>query len=258
MRTLATLLFMVVVAVAAAAPTVTARGTGGNNTSGASIVITPSGTIPAGSMAVLVLATDNSGTAGSTPATPSSGTDSVGNTWTRRVNPIYDPGAASAGVELAIYTSVLTTQLTTSDNLTLSVTTMTAKAWALWQVTPDTGMVMTFSDSGNNTGAASASPTVTTSTLDTDDVVIGGGGAESANTWTQDGDTSNGNWSSQQADGYGTGNSGMSVTSQAKVVTASATQTYNPTLTSADVILGWVSLRQVSANTSSAFFLLFQ
>jgi hypothetical protein len=76
--------------------------------------------------------------------------------------------------------------------------------------------------------------------------VIGGGAAEATLAWTGDADTTNGSWTNEQEIGNGTGTSGAAVTSQAKVVTATATQTYNPTLTSADQIIGWIEVTEVA------------
>jgi hypothetical protein len=41
----------------------------------------------------------------------------------------------------------------------------------------------------------------------------------------------------------------MAITTQGKVVNATATQTYNPTLTSADCILAWIAVEEVAAFT---------
>jgi hypothetical protein len=218
----------------------TDRGTNNNNVAATSVTITPGSNFAAGSYAVLCLAYDNSGGSGADPF--SSITDSVGNNWYSIVRPLYDPGAASAGVSLGIfYSPQNVSALTTGNTITVSfgANSTTAKAWTLHEITCATGTRVVVAASGNNTGAASGTPTVTTASVPNGGMVIGAGAAESANTWVQDGDTTNGNWSAQQSNAAGTGTSGMSITSQRKVVTATATQTYNPTLTSADVILGW-------------------
>jgi hypothetical protein len=183
-----------------------------------------------------------------TSATPASETDSVGNTWIKRLNPIYDPGAASAGVEVSFYTAHLTTAFTTGNNLVLDFVAVQppAKSWALLEVVPAVGKIVSFVTGAAGTGASSASPTVTTSSITSGDVVIGGGGSESTLTWTGDADTSNGNWTNEQEIGNGTGTSGMAVTSQAKITTGTATQTYNPTQTAADQILGWIQVQEAT------------
>jgi hypothetical protein len=174
------------------------------------------------------------------------------------VNPLFDNGSNSAGVELAFYTAPLTVAFTTSNNVVLtwqSATSVTAKAWALFEVVPTAGKVMSYITGAAGTGGTSASPTVTTSSITSGDVVIGGGGAESSDTWAGDADSTNGSWSTQQHNVAGSGASGMSVTAQSKVVSGTATQTYNPTLTSADVILGWIQLREITpASNPGAFF----
>lgn len=206
----------------------------------------------AGALGVLCVALDNAGASGATPAAPSSFTDAKGNTWTRRQNPIFDPGAASAGVELAIYTATLTVALLTSDTSTInwaSAVSVGAKAWTLREITAGANKFASYVTGGVNTGATTGTPTVTTGSITSGDCVIGAGGAESADTWAGDADTTNGSWSTHQHNAAGTGNSGMSVTSQAKVVNATATQTYNPTLTSADCILAWIQVTELNAYT---------
>jgi hypothetical protein len=231
----------------------TDRGVGGNNVSASTIACAPTSTIAAGSAGVLKIALDNAGAGGAAAVAPASVTDSVSNAWTRRLSGIYDPGAASAGVEIAIYTcDRLTTQLTSGNNVTLNFgTAVVAKEYAFEEFTPDASFQMQYVTGAVNTGSATATPTVTTGSLPSGDAVSAMGGAESGDTWAGDADTTNGSWSTHQHGAAGTGVSGMSLTSQRKIVTATATQTYNPTLTSADVILGWIQLTQVLIPTEA-------
>lgn len=229
-----------------AAITTADRGTGGNTTGATSVTVTPGSNLAAGSMGVIVVAADNAGAAGNAANCNASMTDSVGNAWTRQLDVWFDNGAASAGAELCMYTAPLTTAFTTANNVVVGFgNSVTAKSWTLTEVIPTSGFIPLFVTGAGGTGATSGTPTVTTSSINSGDVVIGGGAAESANTWTGDADTTNGSWSTQQATGNGTGTTGMSVTSQAKVVTATATQTYNPTLTSVDQIIGWIQITEV-------------
>lgn len=259
MRHLLTIAFLLCLCVSAhGATTLVARGTGNDATSGTTISVAPSGTLAVGSMGVMVLATNNAGSAGSTPICPASWTDAKGNIWTRGINPIYDPGAANAGVETAYYTASISVAWLSSDASTITFAggeSSASSAWAFWEVIPSVGLVMSYVTGAAGTGGASGTPTVTTSSITSGDVVIGGGGAESANTWNDDADSTNGTWSAGQEDAAGTGATGMSVTTQYKVVTGTATQTYNPTLTSVDQILGWIQLREVTPATSGFFFM---
>lgn len=238
----------------------TAVGTGGNNTAATSVTVSVAANLPAGSIGILVASADNAGSGGATTVWPATITDSVGNTWTLRQNPIYDPGAASAGVDLAFYTGAIVTPLTTAGSIVINfaaAVSVTAKAWALSYFTGAAGSVLSYVTGAAGTGSATGTPTITTGSIASGDAVVGGGGAESASTWTGDADTTNGSWSAQQAAGFGTTTSGMSVTTQAKIVTATAAQTYNPTLTSADCILGWIQIHEevvtaISASDSGA------
>lgn len=231
-----------------AAITVQSRGTGGNTTGATSVTVTPASNLAAGSMGVIVVAADNAGAAGSATNCNASMTDSVGNTWTRRLDVLFDNGAASAGIELCMYTGALTTAFTTANNVVVGFgNSVTAKSWALTEIVPTSALThsISFVTGAGGTGATSGTPTVTTSSINNGNVVIGGGASESSLTWTGDADTTNGSWTNEQEIGNGTGTSGAAVTSQAKVVTATATQTYNPTLTSADQIIGWIQLEEV-------------
>jgi hypothetical protein len=228
---------------------VTARGTSANTSATTSQNFTTATTIPAGSAGVLVIAADNAGSGGATTVFPASVVDTVGNTWTRRINPIYDPGPANAGVDLAAYTcEQLSTNLTNGDSVTIAWAagvTVAAKAYAFWEITPGAGNTLSYITGAAGTGSATGTPTITTGSITSGDAVIGFGGAETGSSFTADADTTNGSWSTQQSSAAGTTTSGMSVASQVKIVTGTATQTYNPTLTSADVILGWIQMREV-------------
>lgn len=230
---------------AQAAMTVSARGTGGNTTGATSVTVTPASNLAAGSMGVIVVAADNAGAAGSALNCNASMADSVGNTWTLRLDVLFDNGAASAGIELCVYTGHIATAFTTANNVVVGFgNSVTAKSWTLTEVVPTAGLVPQFVTGAGGTGATSATPTVTTSSITSGNVVIGGGAAEATLAWTGDADTTNGTWANEQEIGNGTGTSGAAVTSQAKVVTATATQTYNPTLTSADQIIGWIQIAE--------------
>lgn len=233
----------------------TDRGTGGNNVSANSLACSPASTIPVGSCGVLCIALDNAGPAGSSTVSPATVTDSVGNLWTKRVNPLFDNGAASAGVESVCYTCEdLATALTSSDNVTVNFgTNVVAKSYVFHEITPTDGTKkISYVTGAAGTGATSATPSVVTSSIPAGDAVIGWGAAESVDTWAGDADTSNGSWSAHQhAPSGGTTTNAMSITSQRKIVTGTATQTYNPTLTSADVILGWIQLTEVARPTNS-------
>jgi hypothetical protein len=249
---------------ALAAPTITSRGTGGNNTGATTLACVPASTIAAGSMGLLVIAADNAGSGGATAVCPATAPDSVGNTWTRRLSVIRDPAGASAGAEFAIYTcAVLTTALTSSDNLTITWdggASVTAKAYTFTGIAPTALYRMVFGTTAAGVTGNSSNPTTTTSSITSGHIVIAGGAAEaSSGAFTDDADTSNGSWTTGQTAGFGTTTGGMTVHSQLKLTTGTATQTYNPALAAVDNAIGWISVYEelIPASSPSAFFQFF-
>lgn len=238
----------------------TDRGTGTKASSGTTVTLSPNANCTAGALVVLCFATDNSHAAGAAFTTFTC-TDNVGagNTWTRRQTPLYDPGAASAGVTGAIFTTPQDAgQILSTTTITVTVdTATTASAWALHEVTA-TGTV-TYVTGGVNAGAGTASPTVTTGSILNGHMVIAAAFAENTNSgadlWVDDSDTLNGSWSTGQHTGVTASTSGMAISSQRKIITADGAQTYNPTSSAGtpDSILSWIELREdVSVNAGVA------
>lgn len=227
----------------------TDRGTGTHNTSASSFTLSPSGNFAAGSFAVLVVSADNSASGGSSNNFTTV-TDTNSNTWTLRQSPLFDNGAANAGVQGAIYTTPMDGgTLTTGSTITVNFGAATvAKAWTLSEVVPTSGSKIVYVTGGVNTGTTGTAPTVTTGSITNGNMVVGALFNEqgTGQTVTQDGDSTNGAWSAQQTAEIGTTAAGMSVSSQRKVVTSTAAQTFNPTLgVSSDVILAWVELSEL-------------
>lgn len=238
------------------AMTVTSRGAGSTNTAGQStLVISPTSNIAEGSTAVLCLSYDNSGTNGADPFTGVS--DSKGNTWNGDANGLKDPGAASAGIAGRIQSCIVAKAggLTTSDTITVAfggITTV-ARAWALYEITPNT-LGSNYAALFNSAAASqtSATPSITTTALDNATVLVACVARERNGTRTADSDTSNGSWANTQSTGVGTTTSGAEIICQTKIVTASATQTYNPTFggASADGVNMWAYYEDFARSTA--------
>lgn len=251
------LLLCLIPALASATMTVTDRGTGGNNSSATTITVTPGSNLARNSWGVIAIALDNAGTSGASTICAASMIDSVGNIWVRQLDVLFDNGAASAGVEIAIYTGQLATAFTTSNTVVVTFSSsVVAKAWAMFEVVPTAGKNVYISSGGSAAGSTTGTPTVTSGSIATGDVIIGLCGAESADTFAGDADTLNGSWSTHQHAGFGTSTSGMSMTAQSKVVTSAGQQVYNPTLTSVDTKIGWMSLTE-NASATGRFFSFF-
>lgn len=237
MRTILAILLSV--AAAQGAVTVTDRGTNTVNTSSTTWTISPTSTLAAGSLGALFLSFDNAGSGGSTKILSNATiNDSVGNTWTRRLDFIYDPGAANAGVEIGLYTAPINTQLTSGGNIVITFSTATVAKTATWsEVTPSAGNIVTYvagaaKCDGCTSGQTSGTPQITTDTVAVGEAVICMMGGESTAAVTGDSDTTNGSWSTQQTNSSAGTNR---IASQAKVqTTTSSTQSYDVTITSCD------------------------
>jgi len=238
--------------------TTTVRGSGTSyrsTTSATTFAFSPDADLVAGSWGVLCVAADNAGSSGAAMSTFSV-TDTKGNTWTRQLSPLYNPAGASSGVEGAIFTTPQNGGvLTTIDIITVSFgsTTVDSKAVVLLEVAPDIHNSVAYVSGGVNTGANTASPTVTTSSIDAGCVLIGAAFGESLG-FTADADTTGGTWSDQSQSVASTGSIATSITvaAQSKVATSTGTQTYSPTCSTVDVILGWIALEETLPPTVAA------
>jgi hypothetical protein len=236
--------------------TITAAGTvGTTGGSATAISVTLTQAAPVGSWVVFVIAQDNGGGGGaSTVMTP---TDSEGNTWTQRrlqnYNPVTTP---DTGITQAFFTSQITAAMSIGDTITAHSAGGDAIAAAAWVVTPGVGNLVEFASAGGDPGSNTQTPTTTTGTLAAGELVVAALCAETSNAITSENDTSNGSWSTaQQVQGNtsGTNIANVRLSSQAKVVTGSGTQTYNPTLPSPrDLVIGWIVLRETAPAGTAA------
>jgi hypothetical protein len=213
-------------------------GTGGNVTAATTIAIVPPSNFTAGSLAVLALAYDNSGASGADPY--SSITDNAGNTWLSRASGLNDPGAASAGSTIRIFTTTVGT-LGTGNTITVTFgTSTTAKSWTLTQFTSNvTDFTADYLSAGTQASGSSGN------------AIFGAMANEGNATVTADSDTTNGSWSTQQTVANGTGTGGMQVASQYKIVNATGNQTYNLTLSATgDWVINTIQITEVALATS--------
>jgi hypothetical protein len=234
----------------------TARGTATNNSSNTNgLTISPNGDFASNSIAVLVVAYDNSGSSGADPFGTGSVTDTLGNTWTSRHATLRDPASANAGCVLRIFTcdqNVL--PLTSSTVITFTTqSNCTAKACALWEITAADVKNADYSTTGTGAGAATTTPSVTTGTITVEQLTVAAVAYETGSySPTGDSDTTNGSWSTQQTARVGSGSTGMAVATQTKLqATANSTQTYNTTgwTVAQDWASGWIVLAEANGWT---------
>lgn len=217
------------------------------------VQINPSSNFTANTFGVLAIAYDNAGTQGADPYT--SITDNAGNTWTSRFNGLNDPGAASAGATLRIFSANIAS-LTTVQQITINFSaTVTAKAWILYEFSSNTSGFTAGFLSANTPTTGSATAVATSSvTVNNGDAILGAVAYEDSGAYTGDSDTINGTWSLPNNPSIGTGTSAMSLAGQYKVVNATGTQTYNITLpTAADWVAGSIIVTEVSSVVADIF-----
>lgn len=231
--------------------TATVRYGSGNTSSETTFTFSPSTNFNAGSFAVMFVAADNSA-AGGASNNITSVTDSLGNTWTKRQGPLYDPGLANQGIQGAVFTTSMDSgTLTTSATISVNFGDATvAKAALIYDVTPTSGYRIVYLSSGNGNGTTNSLFSETTGSITANNIVLcacyqeGNYGVNAA-----DSDTTRGSWSSLIMTTIGVGSSPVTVYSQSKVVTGTGTQTFDVSfIASADMIGSWVELSEVPAS----------
>lgn len=236
--------------------TVTARGSGTNNASNTSFNISPSGNFTAGSFGVLGVTADNGSTGGTTNDFSATLTDSLGNVWTLRQAPIYDNGAASAGIQGAWYTSDCAAGPPTTGT-TIPISTgaaATAKGWSLYEVVRSAaGYTMEYVTGGVGTGATVANPTLVSASVAIGQISFFAYHGENVAAVTGDADSTNGTWDTLVSVTIGTTTSGIRHATQSKKqTTAASTQSWTATVTSQDCITSYIIVKEVGNGSFTA------
>lgn len=207
-----------------------------NTTAGTTSTITvAAGGVPVGDTIVIYGACDNTGSSG-VATTISVGDNRSGSNVYSLQTPqaIADPGAASAGIQGFFVVCPVVVALQAGDIITITYgNSTTAKAINAQQFHGDastpTVVSGTYTTQNNQTGTTNtvaATPTGAGQAVCALIAVEGG----TADSFTEDSDTTNGNWVTLTRRGSGTTTSGATLNSVYKIVTASGAQTYNPAL----------------------------
>lgn len=220
-----------------------------NNVSSTTLVFTVGASgCQAGDTLVAIISSDNSGTNGAAPTL--SVADTGGNSWSVRNVSLNDPGLVNEGVCTWIADCLVVTALASGNTITATFgTAVVAKSMSIREFSggaqTTVGADRLAGQNGTTGTSTTPSATLNPATL-TDYLMIGAVGAEcgTADTFTQDADTTNGSWVGYTRVGAGLTTSGNTVAGAYKIVTANGSQTYNPTLgTSRDWAEKMVALR---------------
>lgn len=195
-------------------------------------------TASVGDTLCVMVSADNQGSGGASSI--SSVTDSAGNTYTMRRITNYDPGGASDGITLGIFTSTLTGALS-SGTVTANFSPDTRrKVIGITKLQPSGGATIIIRETG--TGATgnegSVAPTITTGSLSTGDVILGATAWEtlgSSGVPVYDTDTTRGTWTGNTYASVSSGGDRLAVLQrQYKTITSGGTQTWNTSVSSAN------------------------
>lgn len=225
------------------------RGSANNKTASASIGVSPSTAIPVNSILVVRCASDNGGAGAGESNEHTSVTDSKGNTYTK-LREHTAGGAAASSVTGSIWAARITTQLETTDTVTINFSfSPAAKVIGLEEYTVAAGK--TFSNIGvAGANGSSTTPSVTLGGLPaTTHLFLGHIGAEGPNgdTFTQDADYGGAGEGSNTSIGTTGGGAATNVYSRfGGNIAALASDIYNPTLgTARDWIDTLIALDEV-------------
>lgn len=173
---------------------------------------------------------NNAGTAGAKSIV--SVTDSKGHTYTERVVKLKsNAGATNDSGSVAIWTAECgAAGMASTDNITIGFSPNTARVLATcYKATAAAGKYYSFQITDDFDGFSTSEGKQTASNINNGDCVIFALAAETDETCSQDSDTTNGTWAGmlRGVDDSGTATTSQSFISEYKIVTATATQTFN-------------------------------
>ena len=125
----------------------TARGSGVRaESSGTTVAVTPSDNITVGKVAFFACVTDNTATANGASTNHDSVADTDTHTWTKVFEETDSDGAAEDGSTMSLWFTKVTTQIDTTDSVTLTIDTARLDGvCGLFEVTVGTGKTVTYS-----------------------------------------------------------------------------------------------------------------
>jgi hypothetical protein len=152
------------------------------------LAFSPTGAVPVGKLAIVPVVWDNVSLTSADDTTHISASDSKGNTWTRAAEATYSAGGAPQdGVLVSCLYSVITTQIETSDTITLThaLTNTSSKGATLLTFNYDTAKTIAVAGKGYERVAAATAYSAAVSGLPSEEhlwVGINGIDVDPANT----------------------------------------------------------------------------
>ncbi len=165
---------------------ITTRGSAVSNSSGTTLAVSPSANLAAGLLAIVCCASDNNQTSDGA-STFHTVTDSKSNTWTKVCEYTETDGSVDDGATVSVWATKVTTQILTSDTITLTLGAAKAdKIISVMEVTMGSGKTFAIQQVGAGQNSLSAS---VASMPAREYLLIGAGASEGEdNSKTADGD----------------------------------------------------------------------
>lgn len=215
-------------------------------------------TASVGDLLIIVCQTSNSGSSGAAvtvTVADNSAASGAANTYTQRTQVNKTGGVVDDGTTLTMFTCIVTRPLS-ANTITCSFSPLCNQGVAVggYRFAPGSGEAALYVEAGSGATGNSTTPSITSGTIVTNDTIVAALATEGDAVCTGDSDTTRGNWSTQYGATSGGGGGVLEgqFESQWKTVTSDGTQTYNPTLASAqDWAVNYIVVRAVNIAISA-------
>lgn len=217
----------------------TNRGAVIGTDSGSNVTFSPTSNYTSGSYAIICIVKDGPGAA--------SVTDSHGNTWELLVD-VNETVADDHN--LAVYMSDLSAGNLTTSSVVTAVGTQNDVVCTFHEIITSV-YPLSYVTGGTGASRTSGNISITTSSIPTDDLTVCAYGKEDSSSFTADGDSTNGSWSTAMT-ATDTTVDGLLLSSQRKIVTGTGTQTYNPTGlgSTGSRLIAWTQFTELAPSSS--------
>jgi hypothetical protein len=225
-----------------------APSTAEESASDTTLAFAPTAAVPVGKLAIIPVVWDNVNGTNADDTTILSASDTKGNTWTRAAECQYSAGVALDGVLVGCLYSTISTQIETSDTITITSTANgTAKGCTLATFNYDTSKTLAVAGKGYERVAAAAAYSAAVSGLASEEHLwIGVNGMELASTNTNTVDSTFTTITQGGLSEFGTGAGGVGGRAGYKIATDTGETYDRTTLATADRATLLVAFREVA------------
>lgn len=225
------------------------RGTNNSKTTGTSIGVSPSSSLSVGQFILITFAGDSMSTTQGATTVCSCADNTAGNTYTRLFEYTRTDGGAFDGVTVAVFYSILDTAVGTGDTITVTHNNVVARSVGIeeYSMTGD-GVTVAGTNVAYGTGTG---PSVTLGSLTSKSYLwVGTVGREG---YGSDSNTQDTDYSNHTAHGTtGGGPAGNTQYFGGYRTYTGTSDTYNPTIVSADYAVALAAIEETTSGTSTS------